>query len=192
MTPTQIAKKLNVHTRTVQRKIDRFNSEQGTDHSNGANVEITDAQLLNYLTGEPAKIEPQSIEPAKAIKPEKTKAIPLQKRLSSDVLIVCVLVIILWADMLAFSSIGMHEFADKVPYPGIVFAIIGLATGIGSVVTYNRIKDTRTAEVWKWCFGALQFAVFSLSINEIWFYAELTMTFMFVVVFVGVQRSIKS
>lgn len=115
----------------------------------------------------------------------------LQERLSADWLVIVVLLVLLWCDMFAFGAIGAKEWGAKIPYAGIIFSIIGLASGIGSVVTYNRIENINTAEVWKWIFGALQFAVFILVINERWFYAEMVMTSMFVLVFIGVQRSIK-
>lgn len=115
----------------------------------------------------------------------------LQQRLSSDWLIVVVLLVILCADMIAFSIIGHNSFKEVLPSANIIFAVIGLATGIGSVVTYNRIKEVKLAEIWKWIFGVLQFCVFSFAINEQWFYAETIMTIMFVLVFIGVQRSIK-
>lgn len=126
----------------------------------------------------------------KSIK-KKIKKSTLQQRLSSDWLIIAVLIVILFADMTAFAIIGQHEFSERISFSPLLFAVIGLATGIGSVVTYNRIEDQRTAEIWKYIFGVLQFLVFSLAINESWFFAELTMTSMFVLVFIGVQRSIK-
>jgi len=115
----------------------------------------------------------------------------LQEKLSSDWLIVIVLLTILCADMIAFSIIGHNSFKDALPYPHIIFAVIGLATGIGSIVTYNRIEKKAVGEFWKWLFGVLQFCVFSFATNESWRFAETTMTIMFVLVFVGVQRSIK-
>lgn len=122
---------------------------------------------------------------------QKVESSTLQRKLSADWLIVVVLVVILFADMFAFGSIGHHSFGKRIKFAAIFFSIIGLATGIGSVVTYNRIKDLRTAETWKWCFGIMQFCVFLLAINEEWFWAEMVMTSMFVLVFIGVQRSIK-
>lgn len=121
----------------------------------------------------------------------KIESSTLQKKLSADWLIVLVLVVILFADMFAFGSIGHHGFGKRIRFAALFFSVIGLATGIGSVVTYNRIKDLRTAEIWKWCFGVMQFCVFLLAINEEWFWAEMIMTSMFVLVFIGVQRSIK-
>ena len=122
---------------------------------------------------------------------EKNDTKGLKEHLSADWLIVAVLIIILWCDMFAFGVIGGHEFGDKISYAGFIFSIIGLATGIGSVVTFNRISNDNLAETWKWIFGVLQFSVFSLTVNEYWFWAETVMTLMFVLVFVGVQRAIK-
>lgn len=121
----------------------------------------------------------------------KVKKIKLQEHLSSDWLIIAVLIVILFADMTAFAIIAQNRFSDSIWFAPFMFAMIGLATGLGAVVTYNRIEDGKLAERWKIAFGVLQFLVFSLAINESWFFAELTMTSMFVLVFIGVQRSIK-
>lgn len=192
--------------RTIQRWIAAYNKTNNTSFDNGVNAIINDPDLLSYLK---SKFEPQPtlFEPSATIEqpveqsivkekkrpdtPKKRSVVSLQQRLSADWLVIVVLLVILWADMFAFGSIGHHEFGDKITFAAVVFSIIGLATGIGSVVTYNRIKDAKTAEIWKWCFGVLQFAVFSLAINEQWVFAEMVMTSMFVLVFIGVQRSIK-
>jgi len=208
------AEKAGKSNRTIQRWIESYNKKNDTDFATGVNAVIEDENLLSFLNSKfspeepveksivsasddaPAAIE---VKDAPIIKkaekrPQRSKdrqISTLQERLSADWLIVVVLLVILWADMFAFGSIGHHEFGDKIKYSAVVFSIIGLATGIGSVVTYNRIKNVKTAEIWKWCFGVLQFAVFSLAINEQWVIAEMVMTSMFVLVFIGVQRSIK-
>jgi len=260
---------VNVSTRTVQRRISKYNKDNSTDHEKGVHDAIEDPDLQQYLLNEfeepepvylkseegfhllnsplasqpimteeehekenvvefdltekkdfpsggaylgPASgLEKEAVEMAtsiilkkkneeladleleiqrlKKVKPEQLST--LQRKLSSDWLIVFVLLVILFADMIAFSIIGEHEFKGKIPFAKVVFAVLGLATGIGSVVTYNRIQEFKLSEIWKWTFGVLQFLVFNLTINENWFFAETVMTLMFVLVFIGVQRSIK-
>lgn len=218
-----------VSSRTIQRRIEKFNSENNTDHKKGLHDPVVDVKLQNFLLNEfnlfnadlSEKEESNVITLYEAkddvsdIAKEQTEELiekvseklnlqnreddintiettsHLQKKLSSDWLIIVVLLTILCADMIAFGIIGHHNFSKIIPYSHVIFAIIGLATGIGSVVTYNRIKEFKLAEIWKWIFGILQFCVFSFAINENWFLAETVMTLMFVLVFIGVQRSIK-
>ena len=192
MTIKLLATTAGVSTRTVQRRIEVFNKEHNTTHSSGENSEITDQELLKFLMLE-FDIEGNKKEPdiEEKKKEKKKPASDLQTKLSSDWLIIAVMVVILWCDMFAFGAIGQNQFSHISKFAGFLFAIIGLATGIGSVVTYNRIKNETTAEAWKYIFALLQFSVFALVINQKFFFAELVMTSMFVAVFVGVQRSIK-
>lgn len=196
---------VNVSTRTIQRRISKFNKENSTNHKKGVYDPISDIELQEYLIDEFKNEEPRK-ENVVEFDLNSKKDFPscrvhselklnqlstLQRKLSSDWLIVFVLIVILFADMIAFGIIGEHEFQGKIPAAKIVFAVLGLATGIGSVVTYNRIQEFKLSEIWKWAFGVLQFLVFNLTINENWFFAETVMTLMFVLVFIGVQRSIK-
>lgn len=130
---------------------------------------------------------PKKAIPAPIIK-QKTN---LQKRLSADWLIVFVLLVILGADAFAFGTIGSVEFGDVSSYSWAFFAILGVSTGIGSIVTYNRIEDDKTANTWKLVFGVLQFLIFELAINDCYMAGGAVMATMFVLVFIGVQRSIK-
>lgn len=187
----------NKSERTIKRWIDSFNKENGTNHPNGNDAIISDPKLLKYLISRypvDNNLKPGSSSDSpkpQQRKESRVKKATLQDRLSADWLVLLVLGVILWADMFAFGTIGNQNFGTKIPYAGVLFSIIGLATGIGSVVTFNRIKDVKIANLWKWLFGLLQFSVFSLAINEQWFYAEIIMTLMFVFVFIGAQRSIK-
>lgn len=112
----------------------------------------------------------------------------LQKKLSADWLIVVVMLVILLADGFAFGVIGHHNFG-KIPFAGVAFGVIGLATGVGSIATYNRVKDMVLAERWKYVFAVLQFAVFTAAVNEWWTAGEIVMGLMFVTVFAGVQAA---
>jgi len=196
MTIGELAEEKGVNVESLKKKLRRGNMEVPGE------AQTLSAELIRFLTSDGRRssqinvtVKPSGTPTKKSVPRQKGLKRPhnnnLQKRLSADWLIMLVLLVILWADMFAFGVIGHNEFKNKIDYSAIFFSIIGLATGIGSVVTYNRIKDNRTAEIWKWCFGVMQFSVFSLAINEQWFFAEMVMTSMFVLVFIGVQRSIK-
>lgn len=199
------AQAVNKSNRTVQRRIEKYNKENNTCFPFGLKDLIDNEFLISFLKKEFSH-DNQDHEEADILLSSESRSVgdysstmevqikdktDLQEKLSSDWLIVVVLLTILCADMLAFSIIGHQEFSDRIPFAGVLFAIIGFATGIGSVVTYNRIENKRLAETWKWFFGFLQFLVFSFAVNEKWFYGETTMTLMFVLVFISVQRSIK-
>lgn len=128
------------------------------------------------------KTKPKSRKPGKS---------NLQQRLSADWLILTILIVILGADMFSFAVVGDYEFGDKFIHSWVFFAVMGLAVGLGSIVTYNRIEDNLTANAWKITFGILQFAIFESVINEWMVCAGVVMAIMFVLVFVGAQRSIK-
>lgn len=187
----------NKSERTIKRWIDSFNKENNTNHANGNDAIISDPELLKYLTSRypvDNNLKPGSSSDSPKPQPRKEsrpKKVTLQDRLSADYLVLVVLGVILCADMFAFGTIGDHNFGTKIPFAGVMFSIIGMATGIGSVVTFNRIKNNKISNGWKWIFGLMQFSVFSLTVNDQWFYAEIVMTSMFVLVFIGVQRSIK-
>lgn len=201
----QLSEKLAIQPASLKRKISRkglgsFNLDEvlPVGITSYLTDDISDDAVITIKAPDPhvqlfdAVVKEVKESPAKRIKTAKKKTLPsLQERLSADWLIISVLVVILFADMTAFAIIGQHEFSGKITGSAFIFAVIGLATGVGSVVTFNRIEEKQTAEAWKWIFGILQFFVFSLAINEVWFYAELIMTSMFVLVFIGVQRSIK-
>jgi len=124
-------------------------------------------------------------------KATQAKKTDLQTRLSADWLIMSVLIVILFADVISFGLIGDHEIGDRFQYSWIFFGIMGLATGLGSIVTYNRIQDEKLAVTWKITFGVLQFSVFEFAVNEIWVAGGVVMMLMLVLVFIGAQRSIK-
>lgn len=125
-------------------------------------------------------------------KPKTKKKTDLQTRLSADWLVLTVLAIILLMDVFVFGAIGQHEFGEKVPMSWMFFGVIGFATGIGSISTYNRIEKIRVAETWKYIFSVMQLLVFMLTMNEVWFWAEVVMSLMVVTVFTGTQRAIKN
>ena len=193
-TLSQIAEAQNVQVASLKKKLSRNEKP-----SKFAPDEILPSGIIEFLTqsngnGAPLSVPPKSVPSQPKVRKTRQKALKrpdLQERLSNDWLILVVLFVILWADMFAFGAIGQQNFSDRLSFAAFFFALIGLATGVGSVVTYNRIQETKTAEAWKWIFGILQFTVFALVVNEAWFWAELIMTSMFVLVFIGVQRSIK-
>jgi hypothetical protein len=207
MTTSSIASKAKVSTRTIQRRIEKFNTSNHSHekHQIGKDIPASSTALIQYLESEfhislsenqEYKTPEGAVRIAKHIaKPKKQKATTptaLQVRLSADWIVIVVLIIVLGADMIAFALIGNHEFSENIPFAWAFFALLGFATGTGSVITYNRIKDETISFRWKIFFSILQYSVFSFSINERWFLAELVMTLMFVTVFVGVQRSIKT
>ena len=131
--------------------------------------------------------------PQKALKQvvRKPKRSTLQQNLSSDGLAILVLIVLLFADSLAFGIIGHNKFNYITQYIGVLFSILGLTTGIGAIVTYLRIEKVSIAEGWKYLFGVCQFLVFFLAVNQYWFLAEIVMTLMFVFSFMGVLKSIR-
>jgi len=147
--------------------------------------------LISDLVEKIEKSKNETLEPVVQNKEQEDQMTTLQKRLSSDWLIVFVLLVILTIDMIIFSIIGEINFKEKIPFASILFAVIGLATGIGSIATYARIQEERIANIWKWCFSFLQFLIFILTINEHFFLAETVLTTMVCLVFIGVQKSIK-
>ena len=211
----ELSKRFDCSDRTVQRWIQAYNKKNGRSHPYGQRDDITDEKLLTFLESKtegekelPEQPKPEenpnkdpdgdeNKKPTPRPKRQKTvnraKKKHLQEKFSADWLVVTVLVTILGADMFAFGAIGFNEFGEKAGgwWVCIPFALMGLATGFGSVVTYNRISDEKLAVWWKSIFGTLQFTVFALVVNEQWFWAELVMTSMFVIVFIGVQRSVK-
>lgn len=145
-------------------------------------------ELLKSLNGVEVKTV---VKASKAVDEPKETKTNLQKRLSADWLILSVLIVIIGADMFSFATIGDYEFGSKFVYSWVFFAVMGLAVGLGSIVTYNRIEDKKTANAWKVVFGILQFLLFEFVINEWLVSGGFVMASMFVLVFVGAQRSIK-
>ena len=208
----EISEKIGKSSRSVQRWIEQYNEENNTIHGAGLNDHISDAVVKAYIYSRAEKRKQQrqpdaELQPFQAMQVERVKeAAPqrhrsaekrrktLREKLSADWLVMLVLLVILWVDMFSFAAVGSHGFGTKfAEYSSaitVAFSIIGLATGIGSIVSYNRIKDQNAAEAWKWLFGSMQFIIFEGVVNEWWKVSEFTMAAMFVLVFIGVQRAI--
>ena len=124
-------------------------------------------------------------------KPKSKKKTDLQTILSANWMVIVVLLVILWVDMFCFGVIGDHEFGEKWPLSWLPFSLIGLAVGFGSIVTYNRISNEKTANTWKYVFGGLQLLLFEFVINEWLVLSGGVAGLMFVIVSIGTQRSIK-
>jgi len=133
--------------RTIQRWVVAYNEENKTEHKSGTRDLISDEDLIFYIEskydlppGVSSDTEPVVMQEEKIVR-RKNRKTTLQDRLSADWLVILVLFVILFADMFAFGTIGNHNFGTKIKYSAVIFSIIGLATGVGSVITYNRIKN---------------------------------------------------
>lgn len=208
----EISEKIGKSSRSVQRWVEQYNEENNTSYGAGLNDHISSVDIEAYIYARAEKRKQQrqpdaelqpfqamQVERVKEVTPQRQKATEkrrktLREKLSADWLVMLVLLVILWVDMFSFAAVGSHGFGiNFVEYSSIItvaFAIIGLATGIGSIVSYNRIKDQNAAEAWKWLFGSMQFIIFESVVNEWWKVSEFTMAAMFVLVFIGVQRAI--
>ena len=126
-----------------------------------------------------------------SIRKRQKKSISLRKRLSSDVLVISVLVVMLMSDMVAFYLITNYSFGDLPDWLPRCFAIVGLAVGVGGVITFSRIKNERHAEFWKWIFAFFQAAVFICALFQYWDFGKVILTIMTSTVFAGVVTSVR-
>lgn len=145
-------------------------------------------------------------EPQKEVKlqTKTVKTEPARKSymaiLGSDILALWVICSMLIADMIAFYVIAESQYQGKTQYPGILFAYIGLACGIGAAITYYRIPDhkkifnteMKLSESWKWLFGLLQFICFEVAMGMKITEWETVMPLTLVLVFMGVLKSVKA
>lgn len=201
MTVKQLAYQFGVSTRTVQRDIDAFNKANETNHPNGTNDQVINPDLLEYLKAkrkndlfageaeQEQKPKPRRNKTKSAPDPEQEEPDPLRVSLSRPWLVISVIIVILFADMFAFGYVAFDQWGSAWVAAG--FVVLGFATGIGAVVTYNRIEDLKSAERWKYIFGALQFTLFEFAVNDLFTLAKLLIGVMFVASFMGALRSIR-
>ena len=197
MTVQETAAKYGCSNMTVQRRL----KAAGMDYSIHADVP-DDFVIQKGKTGRKHSAPTKAQERPKITRESKLRRLQristpyvsksnLSAHLSRDWLAITVICTLLLVDVFSFSVIGHNRFSQDYAQSGIAFGIIGFACGIGSVVTYNRIKDEAIANRWKYVFACFQFFVFLCAANKLWTVGEVVLSLMFVVVFVGVQKSVK-
>lgn len=203
MTVKQIADQKGVSVRTISRRIAAYNKLHNKTFLNGTNHTVVDPELLEFINnGKKSPVNGSSVleltdkenESKKTRirkKPCTGQKTSLQYKLSSDWLVIVVISVMLIADATAFYIITDNSIGNISKLFAPAFAVLGFFTGLGGVITYARIKNKTTAEVWKWIFAFFQAAAFLSAINFWWSFGKVVITVMMSSVFAGVITSVK-
>lgn len=154
-----------------------------------ATAEKTDSVSARPLPIPPATLPPRPDSktdvPAKKKKPVRT----LAQKLTSDPVVTSVILVLLGADAICFGTIADNAFPDWGWVAIAIYAVIGFAVGVASIISYVRIKNE--AELWKWAFAIFQLLVF-LSAKFAWWNMGKVLTAVGITVsFAGVITSLR-
>lgn len=206
---------------TIQRDIQQFNKENQTKHGHGARDVVSNDALFSFLVEKRGiqrpNVKTEAFTPKKAKSPLSVKSGPqgvifppleqpkdikepenglkkedwLQNLLQHPRLILFVLLSILLIDAVSIGTIGDRLFGEKIDYAFYLFGFVGFVCGIGAVVSYVRIQNRQTANIWKWTFAVFQFVAFEVAMGA-GFGWDIVLPIMMSSVFISILKSVKA